>query len=110
MRRKRSTRKRILLSMVGGIVIPLAALAGIAITIKISERKLESLFYIFFWVIGWPRILTAPVTPKSDDTSPTAMNIRLLMLIATPVLDFLAYALLTYLLLWWRDTRKRFNT
>jgi len=110
MMRRRSARRRILLSAVGGIVIPLVALAGMAIALKIPEDRSESLFDIFFWVIGWPRILTAPVTPKSDDVSSTAMNIRLLMLIATPVLDFLAYALLTYFLLWWRDTRRRVNT
>jgi hypothetical protein len=110
MTRKRSVRKRILLSMLGGVVIPLAAIAGMAISLKISEGRSESLFSIFFWLVGWPRILTAPITPKSDDTSSTAMNIRLVMLIAVPVLDFLAYTLLTYLLLWWRDTRKRVNT
>src|SRR5262249_16839946 len=107
MTRKGSAGRRILLSIVGGIVIPLAVLAAIAVIYKISADRPESLFYIFFWMVGWPRILTAPFKPKSDDVSTAAMNIRLLMLVVTPVLDFLAYAVLTYLFLWWRDNRRR---
>src|SRR5215813_11098097 len=100
---RRSAQRRIVLAMVGGIVIPLAAVAGAALVLRVRDDRLQSLFYIFFWMIGWPRILTAPLTPKSDDTSSMAMNIRFLTLIATPILDFLAYTVLTYIILWWRE-------
>ncbi|HJP93696.1 MAG TPA: hypothetical protein VJ875_17180 [Pyrinomonadaceae bacterium] len=48
-----------------------------------------------------------PITPNSEEASREAANLRLAILIAVPVLDVIAYAVLTYIFLWWRDNRKR---
>ncbi len=52
------------------------------------------------WLIAWPTAVLKPLTPNSEDTSREAANLRLAILIAVPLLDVLAYSILTYIVLW----------
>jgi uncharacterized membrane protein (DUF4010 family) len=60
----------------------------------------------FLWLIAWPLAVLKPITPNSEITSREAANLRFAILLSVPVLDVLAYSLLTYLVLWWLGKRR----
>ena len=95
---KRKT-KRTLVSLSGGLLVPILAFEAGSFA-----REFASLRWLsdsLFWVAGWPLALLKPITPDSEDPSAVASNLRFMILIAAPALDIFAYAALIYVLLWW---------
>jgi hypothetical protein len=102
--------RRLLLSIAGGVLIPILIFGGALLGALVAHLwHITWLGESFLWLIGWPLALLKPLTPSSEDTSSTAAHIRLAVYLATPILDFLAYSLLTYTVLWWRAKQKRFS-
>lgn len=100
--------KRFFVSLAAGVLIPLLALAGSLLGAGLAYRwHIEWVGKAFLWLIAWPLALLKPITPNSEEASRQAANLRLAILIAVPVLDVIAYSLLSYLILWWRDNRKQ---
>jgi hypothetical protein len=103
---KMSPNKRLLASLAAGVLIPLLALAGSFVGAALAYKwHIEWFGKAFLWLIAWPLALLKPITPNSENTSREAANLRLAILISVPVLDVLAYSLLTYLVLWWLGKR-----
>jgi len=101
-------KRRLLLSLAGGVLLPLLALIGAFLGAALADLwKIEWVGKAFLWMIGWPLQVLHPVTPNSEDTSVTARNIRMAVLIAVPILDMLAYSVLTYLFLCWLGKGKQ---
>jgi hypothetical protein len=102
-----SPNRRLLASLAGGVLISLLALGGAFLgSLVFYLWHVKSALEFFVWLIAWPLAVLKPVTPNSEDPSREAANLRFAILIAVPVLDVLAYSLLTYIVLWWRDNRK----
>ena len=107
---KMSSNKRLLASLAGGVLIPLLALGGSLLGAALAYQwHIEWFGKTFLWLIAWPFALLKPLTPNSEEASREAANLRLAILIAVPVLDVMAYSLMTYIFLWWRDNRKRLD-
>ncbi len=105
---KMSPNKRLLVSLAAGVLIPLLALAGSFVGAALAYKwHIEWFGKGFLWLIAWPLAALKPITPNSEDPSREAANLRLAILIAVPVLDVLAYSLLTYLVLLRLGKRKR---
>jgi hypothetical protein len=105
---KMSPNKRVLASLAGGVLIPLLALAGSFLGAALAYLwHIEWFGKAFLWLIAWPFTVLKPITPNSEEASREAANLRLAILIAVPVLDVIAYAVLTYIFLWLRGNRKR---
>ena len=101
-----SPNRRWLASIAGGLIICFIALGCMFLGSLIaylsgSRRVLEFLV----WPVAWPFAALRYFIPNSEDPSPQAANLRMVILIAVPVLDLLAYSSLTYIFLWWRDSR-----
>lgn len=105
---KMSSNKRLLASIAAGVLIPLLALAGSFLGAAVANLwHIEWVGKAFLSLIAWPFTVLKPITPNSEEASREAANLRLAILIAVPVLDVIAYSLLAYIVLWWRDNRKR---
>ena len=103
-----NSNRRLLMSLAAGVLIPLLALAGSFLGAVLAYRwHVEWFGKAFLWLIAWPLALLKPITPNSEEASRQASNVRLAILIAVPVLDVVAYSLLAYLILWWRDIRNQ---
>jgi formate/nitrite transporter FocA (FNT family) len=99
--------KRLLLSIAGGVLIPILAFGG---AVLIGESpNLRWLSRAFVWAFGWPLALLKPLMPNSENASHIAALTRLALYLATPVLDVPVYSLLTYILLSWRAKQRRFS-
>jgi hypothetical protein len=102
-----SPKKRFLASLTAGVLIPLLALAGSFIGAALAYKfHIEWIGKSFLWLIAWPFAVLKPITPNSEDASKGAANFRFAILLAVPLLDFLAYSLLTYLVLGWAGKGK----
>ncbi len=99
---------RFLASLAGGVLISLLALGGAFLGALFAYLwHVKSVLDFFVWLIAWPLTVLKPVTPNSEDPSREAANLRFAILIAVPMLDVLAYSLLTYIVLWWLGKRKQ---
>jgi hypothetical protein len=103
-----SPNRHLLASLAGGVLILLLALGGAFLGALFAYLwHVKWVLEFFVWLIAWPLAVLKPITPNSEDPSKEAANLRLAILIAVPVLDVLAYSLLTYVFLWWLGKRKR---
>ena len=104
---KMSLNKRLLVSLGAGVFILLLAIAGSFVGAALAYKwHIEWFGKPFIFLIGWPFAVLKPITPNSEDASTEAVNLRTAILIAVPLIDVLTYSLLTYIALWWRDSRK----
>jgi hypothetical protein len=102
-----SRNKRQFASLTLGVLIPLLALAcSFAGAALANLWRIEWFGKGFLWLIAWPFALLKPITPNSEDASREAMNLRTAILVAVPLLDAIAYSLLAYIFLSWRQNRK----
>jgi hypothetical protein len=107
--------KRLLQSVLGGVLIPPALLSPLLLLENCCLSALErldkipwlvSLGRLYLSLLMFPFLILAPFEPKSDSPDPNAPFMREAILISAILIDFIAYSLLTYLVLTWRDRRK----
>ncbi len=97
--------KRLLLSIAGGIAVPLllVVIAMIIHMIFPQQREMAWLGAIYFWVAGWPlKIFNVifPSSPNCPDCGPVGVAVM-----ATMICDVIIYSSLIYIALWWRSKR-----
>lgn len=84
----------ILLGLVAWLIVDVFGL-------EIPEWVVTILGYLF----GWPLLLLNPFIPASDSHNPSAPLIRNVLYFAAIIFDLVAYSLLIYAVLYWREKR-----
>jgi hypothetical protein len=69
--------------------------------LEIPEWVVTVLGYLF----GWPLLLLNPFIPASDSPNPSAPFIRNGLYLVAIIIDLIAYSLLIYGVLYWREKR-----
>jgi hypothetical protein len=105
-------KRRLLLSLAGGILIPLVLGVSSVFLMDVVYAQwgitwLDWVAWGFLLLVGWPLILVGPFLPASDSLDPNAPAIRSALFIVGLLLDIFAYSLLTYLILRYRSGRGR---
>lgn len=101
--------RRVSLSVVGGMVIPILLFLGGAFA---SDLNIGWLAGTLLFAVGWPFEIYSPIFPPPPDCpfcDPT-----LPAMLASMLCDFIVYALISYAFMWWRgigeDGRAVFQT
>ncbi len=103
---------RILLSLVGGILIPMVlGLSSVFMMDVLYEQWgiiwLDWLAQIFLYLVAWPLAFIGLFLPASDSANPNAPFIRQTLYLTALLCTVVTYSLLTYGVLWWRERRRR---
>lgn len=93
--------KKICLSVIGGIVIPILYLCTGAFLVNVV--KTEPPYFLRF-IFNWSGNLYNYFFPDTDDFKMFS-EFRYESILATIIGNFLLYFLLTYLVLWWKDRK-----
>jgi hypothetical protein len=104
--------KRPLISIVGGILIPLVfGLSSLFMMDVIYEQWgitwFDWLAQILLYLVAWPMALIGLLLPSSDSADPNAPLIRRTLYLTALLCTVMTYSLLTYGSLWWYERRKR---
>jgi hypothetical protein len=98
--------KRILISTLGGVLIPLSLAGGAILIVEVlGLHLLEPLARLLLLAVAWPLRIFSRVFPQPSGVlleGPSSAA-----LVATIVLDFLVYALICYSLLVLLEKKKR---
>ena len=100
--------KRILLSLAGGIIIPILLVSLAWLLLDIFDMQGPGWFgELLFTPITWPLTLLGPFFPKSDNPAPYTPMARITLFLLAMLLNILLYSSLTYIVISWRARHRR---
>ena len=105
--------KRILLSLAGGVFIPIFYFIVIGLIVSIPNRGFSNVsgdsrwLWFLFLPLQWSGHIYNRLFPP--ETEKVFGELRGAVIWTNIITNFIVYSLLTYIVLWWRDKRRRIS-